>query len=244
LWRSLAKQGCSSDSERIELLERLRNLCGFERVVDLLGDREFASKQLLDYLHEHSLPYTLRINGNLTVNNKGKLTNISMLFAHLLCGESLFLRDKLVLGVVTNIAAIRGANGDIIIVITNTAPEDAIGRYEGREQIERMFSCLKTRGFNLEDTHITDPDKLERLLGVVTIAFCWAYKMGDQIDQCNPTPRKKHGRRIRSIFKTGYVYLANLISGVGKKSCEYANVLALLFHKDMSPRAHINWGYL
>ncbi len=244
LWRSLAKQGCSSDSERIELLERFKNLWGFERVVDLLGDREFASKQLLDYLHEHNVPYTLRIKGNLTVRNKGKMTNISMLFPHLLCGEALVLKDKLILGVVTNIAATRCANGDITIAITNTKSEEAIGRYENRQQIERMFSCLKTRGFNLEDTHITNPDKLERLLGVVTIAFCWAYKMGDQIDQCNPTPRKKHGRRIRSIFKTGHVYLTNLISGVGRKSCEYANVFALLFHKDMSSRPHINWVYL
>ncbi len=34
--------------------------------------------------------------------------------------------------------------------------------YRRRWEIETMFGCLKTRGFRMEDTHITDPDKSEK----------------------------------------------------------------------------------
>ncbi len=37
---------------------------------------------------------------------------------------------------------------------------------------------MKTSGFNLEDTHLTDIDRIEKLIAIVTIAFCWAYLVG------------------------------------------------------------------
>ena len=244
LWRSLDKQGCSSDSERVELLERFNVLFGLDRVSDLLGDREFASHDLMAYLSKHGVPYTLRVRGNLNIEaKKGKPVKIASLFKHLHPGEAKTLMNREVLGVMTNICALKDKHGDLKIIITDK-PICGIERYEEREQIERMFSCLKSRGFDLESTHITEPGKLERLLGVVTIAFCWAYKMGDHIDEDKPIPRKKHGRRIRSVFKTGHVYLKNLLAGLGKRSWEYTNVLALLFYNDQTAKPHINWGYL
>lgn len=41
-----------------------------------------------------------------------------------------------------------------------------------RWEIEILFGCLKTRGFRMEDTHITDPDKIEKLVFVLAITFC------------------------------------------------------------------------
>ena len=107
-----------------------------------------------------------------------------------------------------------------------------------------MFSCLKSRGFNLEDTHITNSTKLSRLFGIVAIAFCWAYSTGDNIDQNNEIDRKSHGRRVRSIFKTGFVYLRNLLAAAWDNSVEYVNVLAFIFEKDKSVTHSINWGFI
>ena len=55
---------------------------------------------------------------------------------------------------------------------------DPLSIYARRWEIETLFECLKTRGFNLEETHITDLDKVERMLSVLAIAYCWAYKIG------------------------------------------------------------------
>jgi hypothetical protein len=38
--------------------------------------------------------------------------------------------------------------------------------------------ALKTTGFNIEDTHLTDIDRINKLFALVLIAFVWAYKVG------------------------------------------------------------------
>jgi hypothetical protein len=82
------------------------------------------------------------------------------------------------------------------------------------------------------------------LLGVVTIAFCWAYKVGDYIDEDQPIERKNHGRRVRSIFKTGFIYLRNLFAGVTERYLEFVNNIALIFEHNSSAKAFINKGYI
>lgn len=41
-----------------------------------------------------------------------------------------------------------------------------------------MFSDEKSRGFNLEATRLTNPDRLERLLVAVTLAYLWIMEVG------------------------------------------------------------------
>lgn len=54
---------------------------------------------------------------------------------------------------------------------------DALVSYTKRWEIETLFSCLKSRGFNLEDSHLTDMKKIKKLLVVYAIAFCWCYSI-------------------------------------------------------------------
>jgi len=39
-----------------------------------------------------------------------------------------------------------------------------------------LFGALKSRGFNLEDTHLKEPERLTRLLALLAIAFTWQGK--------------------------------------------------------------------
>ncbi len=75
--------------------------------------------------------------------------------------------------------------------------------YKKRWEIEALFGCLKTRGFRMEDTHITDLDKIEKLVFVRAIAFCWAYRTGDIKTQDESIEIKTHGRKAISIFRVG-----------------------------------------
>ena len=52
----------------------------------------------------------------------------------------------------------------------------SIDRKNWRRDIETLFSCLKGRGFNFEDTRMTEPERIEKLLVLLSIAFCWAHK--------------------------------------------------------------------
>ena len=46
-----------------------------------------------------------------------------------------------------------------------------------------MFKAMKTQGFNLEDTHLTDQKRLEKLMVTVVISFAWSYKVGGYFDE-------------------------------------------------------------
>jgi len=41
-----------------------------------------------------------------------------------------------------------------------------------------MFSDHKSRGLNLESTRLIDPDRIERLLVAVTLAYLWIMEVG------------------------------------------------------------------
>lgn len=63
----------------------------------------------------------------------------------------------------------------------------------------------------MEDTHVTKGYRIERLIFVLTIAFCWAYKTGNLRDQIKPISLKKHGRKLRSIFREGFNRIRRII---------------------------------
>ena len=92
--------------------------------------------------------------------------------------------------------------GEMLIVATSRI-KSALPKYRRRWGIEALFSCLKTRGLGLEDTHIPDPHKLAALMSILAIAFFLAYKTGLWVARTKPPRRKVHGRLQQSIFALG-----------------------------------------
>ena len=70
--------------------------------------------------------------------------------------------------------------------------------YKLRWGIEQLFSHLKKRGFNLEDTHMTDTKKIEKLFALVSLAFLFSYAWGCELrsirKQTSSMKRKSHFR--------------------------------------------------
>jgi transposase len=62
------------------------------------------------------------------------------------------------------------------IIVSLIKVHQAQADYEDRWQIETAFKALKTSGFNIKDTHLTDMDRIAKLLALMMIAFVWAYK--------------------------------------------------------------------
>jgi hypothetical protein len=55
----------------------------------------------------------------------------------------------------------------------------------------------------MEEPHMTDPVKIEKLLFILAIAVCWAYKIGESQARKVAITVKKHGRKLKSIFRLG-----------------------------------------
>lgn len=78
----------------------------------------------------------------------------------------------------------------------------AVLDYGARWAIEPTFSDFKTRGFRLEDTQLEYPDRLDRLLLIMTLAMYWCVTAGQQDTVSNPTSTEKKpaNRKTRTIL--------------------------------------------
>lgn len=61
--------------------------------------------------------------------------------------------------------------GEALFAVTNIeTPKQALSAYGNQWAIERLFADAKTKSLNLEDTHMTDPKKLDTMLAVIALA--------------------------------------------------------------------------
>ena len=213
-WVVLNLEGNSCAEDRIDLLKRVVERLGISRIKVLLADREFIGTQWFRFLIEQQIPFIIRIKQNSTVEiGENEKLPVGRL-------RKWLSRKKVVnhpinlwgLSLYVSIEKRKGAK-EQMIVVSNFKFEDPLGMYRRRWEIETMFGCLKTRGFRMEDTHITDPDKIEKVMFVLAIAFCWAYRMGDIQDQIQAIEAKTHGRKARSFFREGLNLIRRAILG-------------------------------
>lgn len=203
-WSVLNLEGSSCVKDRVDLLNRVVERLGAGRIKALLADREFIGTQWFSFLIEQKIPFIIRVKQNSLVNigENGKLPLGSLrksLSRKTVVNHPVTLWD---LSLYASIEKRKGAK-EQMIVVSNFKFENPLGLYRRRWEIETMFGCLKTRGFRMEDTHITDPDKIEKMMFVLAVAFCWAYRIGDIRDKKQQIEVKTHGRRARSLFREG-----------------------------------------
>ncbi len=86
-------------------------------------------------------------------------------------------------------------------MVSNFKFENPLGMYRRRWEIETLFGCLKSRGFRMEDTHITDPDKIEKLVFVLAIGFLLGVSNGRY-------PRSSGPDRGQDPWKKGQEFLS------------------------------------
>jgi len=111
-------------------------------------------------------------------------------------------RDQEMVTTSVKISMMRLKTGEMLIVAASRIGiKKALPTYHRRWGIETLFSCLKTRGLGLEDTHMTQPHKLATLMNILAIAFCLAYKAGLWLVRIKPPRYKAHV--IRNYVEQG-----------------------------------------
>jgi sporulation-control protein spo0M len=75
--------------------------------------------------------------------------------------------------------------------------KDTILTYKKRWEIESMFGALKSKGFNLEESKISESKKIEKLMAFLSIAFVWSIMVGDYRQSIKPIPLKKREETIQ-----------------------------------------------
>lgn len=219
LWTLLPKRGNSNSKERKDILDQYITLFGSSTIDSFMADREFIGGDWFEELIYCKIPFFIRIRGNMKVQVPGKGEKKAFwLFNQLKINQSHHHNGLVYVG--NNLVYLSGVKTfiksenkqDILIIASFNKQDQAIINYKERWQIETMFKAMKTSGFNMEDTHLTDLDRISKLIALIAIAFVWIYRVGiDKHMNISKIKIKKHGRMAFSFFKYGLIRIAHAI---------------------------------
>lgn len=241
IWTLLPSKGNSSTDQRIALFDRLAAIFPQMKVSSLTGDREFIGDAWMRTLQERKIPFVLRLRENQLVQREGFATMaIATIATKLRAGQSVILKEICKLGSSPDapelrIVILRLATGELLALATPREPRKALARYKARWRIETLFANLKTKGFNLEATHLTKIEKLSTLMAILALCVALSAKTGAAANAKKPIPIKKHGRRAQSFFGLGRATICKAIAS--GSPTEIADFLALLL-APLTPGSH------
>ena len=226
-------------NERIELIERFIKIFGADKIKCLFGDRECIGGKWFGFLLDKGIHFVMRIKENFLISNaRGILVPAKKLFRDLKVGEYRILRGKrLVNGESVYVAGMLLPDGEYLILATDLNPMTALEEYKKRWGIETVFQCLKGRGFNFEDTHMTFPDRIDKLIALLAIAFSWCHATGEWSHSQTPIAIKKHGRKAISLFRRGLDHIAGILHNISELYYEFNKNLVIILKPLMTAKA-------
>lgn len=230
-WKLLPKKGHSNHYERIELLERLFKILPKNQIRSLVADREFDGREFIKFLVEEGINFHLRVRHTVTYNGhrneKGKRIKTILdkikTYRYIIYPQKVVMYDQML-----HVGGKRLPDGDYLILVSNEKPEDAQSEYKKRWSIEMLFNKFKKRGFNLEATHMSDTGKLEKLLGLVSIGYLWAFLTGEELKKTYNIRLNSTGKKVKSSFDMGIKYLRGILANLHEMIDEFNNLLNLL----------------
>lgn len=214
LWEVVNHKGNATAAEHSAMIKQFVAEFGRHRILRVYGDREFGSYELFAYLIENKIDFHIRLKTSHLSGGKSFLQiwrNVA---------EKVKLRGKEkieVFGLELFVSCVKyqkDGKTEYLIVASLEENKYAIEEYKVRWQIETMFGCLKSRGFNFEETHLTIPQKISKLLMLLGIGLCLAMKMGEfqvEITKQVKMKMKKKQRYAKSFFRIRLDALQNLL---------------------------------
>lgn len=245
-WMLLPKLGSSGLREQLVVLLpvfRLLKVNVYKIVV--LGDREFCSVNLGNWLREQHVDFCLRLKQNEFIQVEGQLW-VQLQSLGLVPGVSLYLqgikvrKTKGFIGF--NLAGkwkkkYQGwAPKEGWFILTNLQNlNSAIAAYKKRFCIEEMFKDYKSGGYNLEATKVSE-QRLNALILLIAIAYTSAIIQGGQIKRMGVQKyvcRVKEDIRSVRRHSTFYVGLhgPNWVTSVERHATTAAELIRLTPNK-------------
>lgn len=226
-WINLGRAGNSNTMERMQILSKFIKLFGIDKIEVFLADREFIGDDWLHWLDYYGVRFVIKIKGNSKIYYNKKYKCVIKSFRSLCRGSIRTLKCTL-WELELTIVGYKHTDGQIYILATNGAPNLAVELYSIRWQIESMFLCLKSNGFNLEDTHMVAAGKLDLLFGLLAILTCWNCKIGCWFSMIKPIKIKNHDRPEQNLFHYGMTMISTIINNIMDYKKDFKNVLKIL----------------
>ncbi|MEM6602455.1 MAG: IS4 family transposase [Pseudomonadota bacterium] len=163
---SLEKKGNSNCDQRALLLDRILSALPRHRIKAIIGDREFMGEEWFKLLKERHLPFVMRIRSNIRVAKVSFVGPVSEL-PTVKCPVE---HGRVHIGPRFLELSTTYSKDELVAVVSDNV-QDPLTLYKQRWAIETGFKCLKSNGFNLEDTHLRHPDRIKTLVQICAIAM-------------------------------------------------------------------------
>ena len=229
-YQSLPKSGNSNTEERKRILTQALTYLDASSCCRV-ADREFIGRDWFGFLVEQQVDFVVRRRGNTTITlDDGRGRRVDAFTQRMRPGTTRYYPNTTLYdGLTLHLVCHRPAKGEHILLITNrTDLKRVLALYGKRGAIETTFGFLKSKGFNLQDTHLTHSPRLHLLIGLLAWTLRWAIRVGEYLHQTKPIPRKKHGRPAQSLMRRGLDQLTHIIHQareIPKKKLRYGTLL-------------------
>jgi hypothetical protein len=166
----------------VTLLREVKTYIPEDATVILLGDGEFDSPEWQAEAVDYGWDYVCRTAKNIQISADGE-TWVSLEDLGVTRGNRVFQKGvrftKKAYGPVMVIAWWGRAYTEPIYLVSNlTSVQAACDWYRKRAQIETFFSDQKSRGFQLDRSHVSDPARVTRLMLATCLAYLWVIYLG------------------------------------------------------------------
>jgi Transposase DDE domain len=166
----LERKGNSHSGQRISLIKTLLSVIPVRRIKAILGDREFIGDEWLENLKDLQVPFVMRQRNNTIIACGDYLGTIEAFVKEKTATE----HGRVHIGTqMFELSTIY--SGDNLVAVISNDVHDPLAHYKQRWGIETGFKCLKTNGFNLEDTHLKHPERITLLVQICAISMCVSF---------------------------------------------------------------------
>jgi hypothetical protein len=218
-WRvRQAPKGHFPEELHIALVDLINGLIPAGTPVVLLGDGEFDGTRLQHTLQQAGWSYACRTATSTVATWEGETFRLDALGACLKPGRLIALQA---------VHCTREAYGPIMVLccwakgyqeplslVSNMATAEAACRlYEKRFRIETFFSDQKSRGFHIHKSHMSDVQRLSRLLIAACLAYIWIVYLGSICEKEGWRPLIHRRKRCDlSLFQWGLRLLEHFLN--------------------------------
>jgi hypothetical protein len=212
------KKGHFPEAMHIALVQQMQERLPAGARVVLLGDGEFDGPRFQHTVQEAGWFYVCRTGVSMTATWDGATFRLDTLGACLKAGTLIELKEVLfttaAYGPIMLICCwAKGYQEPLYLVSNMSSAEDACRLYTKRFRIETFFSDQKSRGFHLHKSHISDPNRLSRLLIASCLAYIWVIYLGSLGEQDDWVRVIHRGDRCDlSLFQLGLRLLEHFLN--------------------------------
>jgi Transposase DDE domain len=171
----------------IALVELIRACLPAGARVVFLGDGEFDGTALQKTLHDLGWSYACRTAVSTVTTWEGATFRLDVVGSCIKPGRVIALQEARVTReaygpILVLCCWAKGYQEPLYLVSNMPTAEEACRWYQKRFRIETFFSDQKSRGFHLHKSHISDPQRLSRLLIAACLAYIWIIYLGSLCD--------------------------------------------------------------